>query len=214
MPIPASGSIGLDDIATEFGGVAPHGMSEYWAADPYKPTPIVGPSSLGDFYAASARTAQVTPGYSSDYTTRHGWSSYRGSYYSSAEEGHDFAAFGDITKTMGLMEDGNQLCCFVLSMGGYFEGLKFAVGMRGNNSDAFEICRVKALGGGTYDGTVWDMRTAYATWAALPKTSPAAYGWVWSNTNANAVSMNGMWAHLSSDRPVAIMFNQTDDRNR
>ena len=214
MPVPASGPVSVGNIANEFGGVAPHSMSEYWAADPYKPTPIVGPSSLQDFRAASVRTAQVTPGYSSDYTTRYGWSAYKGSYYSSAEEGHSFAAFGDITRTTGLVEDGFTLCCFALSMGGYFEGLKLIVGMRGNNADGFEIVHVKAKGGGTYDGDVWSMYTEDAVWAALPKTYPASYGWVWSNTNTNAVALNNMWAHLSSDRPVALKFNQRDDRQR
>lgn len=52
MTLPASGPISLGDIATEFGGAAPHSISEYYGAAAGVPTS--GAISLGDFHGKSA----------------------------------------------------------------------------------------------------------------------------------------------------------------
>lgn len=51
MPLPASGTISLNDIATEFGGTAPHSVSEYYGAGG---APASGTISLASFYGRSA----------------------------------------------------------------------------------------------------------------------------------------------------------------
>lgn len=48
MALPSSGPISLLDIVAEFGGTAPHSLSEYYGAAPGVPTS--GPISLSDFY--------------------------------------------------------------------------------------------------------------------------------------------------------------------
>lgn len=52
MPIQNSGSISLLDIANEFGGTAPHSLSEYYGAA--SGIPASGAIQLDDFYGASA----------------------------------------------------------------------------------------------------------------------------------------------------------------
>jgi hypothetical protein len=52
MPIQNSGSISLLDIANEFGGAAPHSLSEYYGAA--GGIPASGAIQLDDFYGASA----------------------------------------------------------------------------------------------------------------------------------------------------------------
>lgn len=52
MPIQNSGSISLLDIANEFGGTAPHSLSEYYGAA--GGIPASGTIQLDDFYGASA----------------------------------------------------------------------------------------------------------------------------------------------------------------
>ncbi len=213
MTIGASGSISMTAIQSEFGGTNPIKISEYWNADPFKPTPTVGPIDLGSFRGTSIRTCQITSGYSSDYTTRYGWSAYKGSYYSSAEEGHEFAEFGATTRATNIVTGGNELCCVSVILGGYYDGLKFCIGMRGNNSDGFYLVDIKYKTG-DYDGQVDNLYTDTATWAALPRTYPTAYGWVWSNTSANATILGRLWTHLSANRPIALQFKDYGERNR
>ena len=53
MPLPSSGILKLSQIAAEFGGAAPHALSEYYGAASGIPTS--GLLKLSDFYGASAR---------------------------------------------------------------------------------------------------------------------------------------------------------------
>ena len=50
MALQSSGQISLSDIAVEFGGTAPHSMSEYYGSDT---VPSSGAISIGDFYGTS-----------------------------------------------------------------------------------------------------------------------------------------------------------------
>lgn len=65
MPLQSSGEISLLNIATEFGGTAPHSMSEYY--DVADGIPSSGQISFNQFYGASAQTT-------------HGISDYYGTY--------------------------------------------------------------------------------------------------------------------------------------
>ena len=51
MALPSSGPLSIDDIAVEFGGAAPHGLTEYYAADDN--VPASGEIAITDFYGAS-----------------------------------------------------------------------------------------------------------------------------------------------------------------
>lgn len=64
MTLPASGSISLSQIATEFGGSAPHSLSEYYRGGanvqnrpPNVAIPTSGTIKLTDFYGASSSPA-------------------------------------------------------------------------------------------------------------------------------------------------------------
>jgi hypothetical protein len=79
MPLPESGPLSIQQIATEFGGAAPHSLSEYYAGGPYVPAGTTGingpiPSSgqikISDFYGAPVEYAlfYVTAGWFGNYT--------------------------------------------------------------------------------------------------------------------------------------------------
>ena len=55
MALQTSGAISISDIVTEFGGTAPHSLSEYYGAD--SGVPSSGTISISDFYGASAYVA-------------------------------------------------------------------------------------------------------------------------------------------------------------
>lgn len=55
MVLQSSGPISIGDVAAEFGGAAPHSLSEYYGVAPGIPTS--GIISLSDFYGASASTS-------------------------------------------------------------------------------------------------------------------------------------------------------------
>ena len=68
MALQSSGTITIQDIADEFGGIAPHSLSEYYRNGIYVGSsntgvPTSGTISLSDFYGASAATVvTVTEG--------------------------------------------------------------------------------------------------------------------------------------------------------
>lgn len=72
MTLPLSGVLSMSDIVAEFGGTAPHGLSEYYGAA--AGIPASGQLAVSDFYGASALawTSQVTSG---DSGTRVGFRS-------------------------------------------------------------------------------------------------------------------------------------------
>lgn len=61
MTLPASGALTLTAIATEFGGSAPHAMSEYYAAA--AGVPASGAIKFSDFYGKSAATVTLDATY-------------------------------------------------------------------------------------------------------------------------------------------------------
>ena len=68
MALPGSGTLSIQDIVDEFGGTAPHSLSEYYRNGAYVGSnntgvPTSGTISLSDFYGASAGTVvTVTEG--------------------------------------------------------------------------------------------------------------------------------------------------------
>ncbi len=59
MVMQSSGQIKLSEIATEFGGSAPHTMSEYYGSDT---VPASGEITMSDFYGTSNTTYTVATG--------------------------------------------------------------------------------------------------------------------------------------------------------
>lgn len=60
MTLPSSGTLSIDDLVSEFGGTAPHSLSEYYRGGGLVPNipsnfgvPLSGPISLSDFYGAT-----------------------------------------------------------------------------------------------------------------------------------------------------------------
>lgn len=68
MALPSSGTLSIQDIVDEFGGTAPHSLSEYYRNGAYVGSnntgvPTSGTISLSDFYGATAATVvTVTEG--------------------------------------------------------------------------------------------------------------------------------------------------------
>lgn len=68
MALQTSGAISINDLVAEFGGTAPHSLSEYYRGGALVPdtgtnsgVPTSGAISLTDFYGAAAFTPDVTP---------------------------------------------------------------------------------------------------------------------------------------------------------
>lgn len=69
MPLPSTGQLSINDIAVEFGGTAPHALSEYYGAGG---APASGRLAISDFYGLGAFTPSshtVTVGVTSDGLT-------------------------------------------------------------------------------------------------------------------------------------------------
>jgi hypothetical protein len=64
MVLPTSGPLSILQIANEFGGQAPHSLSEYYSAD--TGIPASGTISIGEFYGKSNFVAHSATG--GDYT--------------------------------------------------------------------------------------------------------------------------------------------------
>ena len=68
MALPSSGTISINDIVQMFGGVAPHGLSEYYKngtyvlnTDTVPNVPTSGTIKLSDFYGAEIVESYVSP---------------------------------------------------------------------------------------------------------------------------------------------------------
>ena len=88
MALQTSGAISINDIVGEFGGTAPHALSEYYSAA--SGIPASGAISISDFYGASAGpvtmngvSGTINGGFYSTYGYRLSIGGYIPSYYSS-----------------------------------------------------------------------------------------------------------------------------------
>ena len=80
MAIPSSGPISLDDLQTEFGGINPISITEYYRGGAYvannatnSGVPLSGAISLGDFYGAAASQSRTT---TTTWNTTTSWIDY------------------------------------------------------------------------------------------------------------------------------------------
>ncbi|WP_066018712.1 hypothetical protein [Endozoicomonas atrinae] len=88
MALPNSGRLSLADIATEFGGTAPHKLSEYYGSGN---VPASGVLKLSDFYGESA------------FTPTHQWTIGVYDLYGFIQYGYLAGNYGDITpKTVSV----------------------------------------------------------------------------------------------------------------
>ena len=75
MALPSSGPLSIGDIAGEFGGVAPHALSEYYGAA--AGVPASGTIAISDFYGTSSIVDSVNlsnPDFTSAVmVTGYGW---------------------------------------------------------------------------------------------------------------------------------------------
>lgn len=83
MPLPESGQLSLADIAAEFGGDAPHALSEYYGVS--NGIPESGLISLSDFYGA-ANVPNI------NFFSDPGWQNSTGWAYSQTGNGAGFGA--------------------------------------------------------------------------------------------------------------------------
>lgn len=122
MAIQSSGALAISDLKDEFGGTAPHGMSEYYDADPWIGVPQSGTLDLTDFYGGSIRTARMnTIAEERNGILRDRFSQYsylRGSRMGYGDSTTNFAfpeydsvtpsALGSISRSTGLLTDGHD----------------------------------------------------------------------------------------------------------
>ena len=152
MALQTSGQITLQDIATEFGGSAPHGLTEYYGAA--AGIPASGEISIQDFYGASANTGliTVTEG-SSSYTTGGKFPSTIkcAGYAIDATETTIQGGFAPPTGAIGSISpttyNGVAVEALVLATSSYV-GPRFLVNMQGNRAQSF-FTSVTPQGGNT-----------------------------------------------------------------
>ncbi len=101
----STGSLAFSQIETEFDASPDSalGLNEYYDADPYHEVPASGTISVNDLRGSSKQTCRVVPRKSSDSAVRWGYSAYQGSSYYNAESGESAAAFGSISRNLGVM---------------------------------------------------------------------------------------------------------------
>ena len=105
MALPSSGPLSIGDIAGEFGGVAPHALSEYYGAA--AGVPASGAIDIGDFYGTSS---VIDPAYTQVNNNATGWSeSPSGALTTSSSQtackaagGSKFAATASIWQTFSI----------------------------------------------------------------------------------------------------------------
>lgn len=133
MAIQSSGALAISDLKDEFGGTAPHGMSEYYDADPWIGVPQSGNLDLTDFYGGSVRTARMnTIGEEVNGILRSRYSQYeylRGSRMGYGDSTTNFvwpeydtvtpSAIGSISRSSGLLTDGHNF----KGLHGYFQNV-------------------------------------------------------------------------------------------
>lgn len=211
MALSSTGPINHYGVQLHFGGSNPIGLSEYYNADPYKPVPAAGEISLNDFRGSSAHTCRIETGESDDYVPRRGYSAANGSFYYTQESGKDKGSFGSISKTQGVLYGGSQLSAFIIQRPTADIGVQMVVCHWGDNEDAFGVMYIKAVGGGTYDGTEWVFYGGDSSYASLSNTSPQAYGHKWQDGLQN--DLEDIYDHMNDNRPVVLKFLE-GGRNR
>jgi len=188
MALPGSGTLSIQDIVDEFGGTAPHSLSEYYRNGAYVGSsntgvPTSGTISLSDFYGASAGTV-VTVTYNGPVigtqSRMYGFCNYQKLYEPESGSYYNNQIFGSRTPTTlnGATIDGIYFSEDKSGSNDYF-----VVVLRGNRAKSF-FTSVTPQGGttlntssstritGTRDGTL----STYWYWSSNPS------GWDGSGT--------------------------------
>jgi len=145
MALPGSGTLSIQDIADEFGGIAPHSLSEYYRNGAYVGSsntgvPTSGTISLSDSYGASAATVvTVTEGsYIRDYPggDHFGWSQSNKvpNYAATPTAFETHSAFGARSPTT---LNGATIQCIVAGEESKFTTERFCVVVSGGRGQTF-----------------------------------------------------------------------------
>jgi hypothetical protein len=80
--------------------------------------------------------------------------------------------------------------------------------MYGTNTNAFSGLSIKAAGGGTYDGYLWQFYKTDSDYASLSNTSPQCYGYLWDDGMGSYYSetLDEVWDHMNDNRAVILKF--------
>ena len=178
MALPSSGTLSIQDIVDEFGGTAPHSLSEYYRNGAYVGSnntgvPTSGTISLSDFYGASAATVvTVTEGDQIGvYSYFYGYCNTNKVY--EPENGNFFnnARFGSRTPTAlnGAAIDGIYYSDDKNGTKNYF-----VVILRGNRAQGF-FTSVTPQGGTT-------LNTSSATRFTATKNGTLSTYWYWASS--------------------------------
>jgi len=193
MALPSSGTLSIQDIVDEFGGTAPHSLSEYYRGGAYVPSsntgvPTSGTISLSDFYGASAATVvTVTEG------------SYAGasSFYGFANNGKLYDPVYDGTSAVGVIGsrtpttlNGATIDCILYIANTKTPAYYFEVGLRGTRSLSF-FTSVTPQGGST-------LNTSSATRVVRTSGGSTSTYWYWSTSSGTPSGWNGSGTRTAS----------------
>lgn len=176
MALQSSGTITIQDIADEFGGTAPHSLSEYYRNGAYVGSsntgvPTSGTISLSDFYGASAATVVTVTedNQVGAYSISYGYCNYYKLYEPESGSYLNNQIFGSRTPTTlnGAGIDGIYYSDDKNGTKNYF-----VVILRGNRAQGF-FTSVTPQGGTT-------LNTSSATRFTATRNGTLSTYWYWS----------------------------------
>lgn len=201
MALQTSGQITLQDIATEFGGTAPHGLTEYYAAA--AGIPASGQISIQDFYGASANTGliTVTEGLNSYTTSGKFPSNYQANGYAinANELEHPLASFpvAAIGSISPATFNGVTIEALAYVEGGFYPA-QFNVNMQGNRAKSF-FTSVTPQGGNT-------LTTALSTHVYVSSGNYTSWYWADPAIGDTSVVGAGMPAQWNGTGTSTVQF--------
>ena len=193
MALQSSGTITIQDIVDEFGGTAPHSLSEYYRNGAYVPSsntgvPTSGTISLSDFYGASAATVvTVTEGSYAAPTSSYGF----------ANNGKIYDPVFDNMQTIGVIGsrtpttiNGATIDCILYQANTKTPAYYFQVGLRGTRSLSF-FTSVTPQGGST-------LNTSSATRVVRTSGGSTTTYWYWSTSSGTPSGWDGSGTRTAS----------------
>ena len=166
MALQTSGTISLLDVAAEFGGAAPHAISEYYGRAPG--VPASGTIDLSDFYGKSSQvTLRIYPtGYGLDNSITNRANSSDGNLNTYAS--HYTAGGGDGYSIKSTVSDAGSLAAY----GDYYVKSvriysKFQAVSRWSSTLNFMVTNRALMRVGTYNGTI-ALSNVIADWVPFP----------------------------------------------
>lgn len=233
MALQSSGAISIDDIATEFGGTTPHGLSEYYGVATGIPTS--GSIDISDFYGASAAPSSVTvsfttvddaaysptSGYYQQERVGYGLAGANDFYYPEVVTGYS-SGFGTCTNTTSVFSGAtvSQITAETYPNSSlYSEWIQFAVKDGPNSQSAFNNLVFTYANGAGYSQTTTlssssstfytkssnRLSTTVRTWAWSDEVSTGSAGY---NPGAGTLAAN-MINHASIHRTTGNALTST-----